>query len=237
MGHVRRQPQWYVLPTPLTASGRARPEHDANGARMLDFLLQDSVGVHAPETAVLGSAAGQARPALIHAYAVGRPEIGCGNEDLFPAGRVQEGEPAPESAPESGFPLVVQSRVEDMDEAVLVLLCPFGEGLLQVEAVHDFQGTRVHHVYVDAGWPLGHVAQAVEDPRVAVHVHGGIYPQTRFRYVPVASHRKRLCVDHLDLRHARRVISTTVADLTGGVCNGIGGLWLGGAVSTATRTG
>ena len=31
--------------------------------------------------------------------------------------------------------------------------------------------------------------------------------------------------------------STTVADLTGGVCNGIVGLWLGGAVSTATRTG
>ena len=31
--------------------------------------------------------------------------------------------------------------------------------------------------------------------------------------------------------------STTVADLTGGVCNGIGGLWLGGAVSTTTRTG
>ena len=31
--------------------------------------------------------------------------------------------------------------------------------------------------------------------------------------------------------------STTVADLTGGVCNGIAGLWLGGAVSTATRTG
>ena len=33
------------------------------------------------------------------------------------------------------------------------------------------------------------------------------------------------------------VLSTTVADLTGGVCNGIAGLWLGGAVSTATRTG
>ena len=33
------------------------------------------------------------------------------------------------------------------------------------------------------------------------------------------------------------VASTTVADLTGGVCNGIVGLWLGGAVSTATRTG
>ena len=33
------------------------------------------------------------------------------------------------------------------------------------------------------------------------------------------------------------LLSTTVADLTGGVCNGIGGLWLGGAVSTATRTG
>ena len=32
-------------------------------------------------------------------------------------------------------------------------------------------------------------------------------------------------------------LSTTVADLTGGVCNGIGGLWLGGAVSTTTRTG
>ena len=31
--------------------------------------------------------------------------------------------------------------------------------------------------------------------------------------------------------------STTVADLTGGVCNGIAGLWLGGAVSTTTRTG
>ena len=31
--------------------------------------------------------------------------------------------------------------------------------------------------------------------------------------------------------------ATTVADLTGGVCNGIGGLWLGGAVSTTTRTG
>ena len=31
--------------------------------------------------------------------------------------------------------------------------------------------------------------------------------------------------------------NTTVADLTGGVCNGIGGLWLGGAVSTTTRTG
>ena len=37
-------------------------------------------------------------------------------------------------------------------------------------------------------------------------------------------------------RHLLRT-STTVADLTGGVCNGIAGLWLGGAVSTTTRTG
>ena len=37
--------------------------------------------------------------------------------------------------------------------------------------------------------------------------------------------------------HGKLATSTTVADLTGGVCNGIGGLWLGGAVSTTTRTG
>ena len=39
------------------------------------------------------------------------------------------------------------------------------------------------------------------------------------------------------MRRASKGPSTTVADLTGGVCNGIAGLWLGGAVSTATRTG
>ena len=37
--------------------------------------------------------------------------------------------------------------------------------------------------------------------------------------------------------HGGRPLSTTVADLIGGVCSGIGGLWLGGAVSTTTRTG
>ena len=33
------------------------------------------------------------------------------------------------------------------------------------------------------------------------------------------------------------VLSTTVADETGGVCSGIAGPWLGAAVSTKTRTG
>ena len=34
-----------------------------------------------------------------------------------------------------------------------------------------------------------------------------------------------------------RLYSTTVADLIGGVCSGIAGLWLGGAVSTMTSRG
>ena len=41
----------------------------------------------------------------------------------------------------------------------------------------------------------------------------------------------------LILKRLQTGSNTTVADLTGGVCNGIAGLWLGGAVSTATRTG